>query len=82
MSTNYCSESDPQIRQPLGAFFTMFAEKCPHAPKLLQEAFLPTLKELFKVEVLDPMAEVDIDSVANLLIDFTRPGFNPHMTKV
>ncbi|XP_054278540.1 condensin complex subunit 3 isoform X2 [Macrosteles quadrilineatus] len=74
-------ETDPWIRQPLGVFFRMFAAACPHAPELLLRAFLPTVRELFHIEVTDPMSEVVVESVANLMVDLTRPGTSKYEKK-
>uniref|UniRef100_A0A1B6MTZ4 Nuclear condensin complex subunit 3 C-terminal domain-containing protein n=1 Tax=Graphocephala atropunctata TaxID=36148 RepID=A0A1B6MTZ4_9HEMI len=74
-------ECDPYIKQILGVFFRMFATSCSHAPQLLLQAFLPTIKECFSLEISDPMCGIDVDSIANLLIDLTRPNINKHVSE-
>lgn len=49
---------------------------------MLLKAFIPTMKEFFRLEVSDPMAEVDVENVANLIVELTRPGLNDKLSKV
>uniref|UniRef100_A0A1B6GC29 Nuclear condensin complex subunit 3 C-terminal domain-containing protein n=1 Tax=Cuerna arida TaxID=1464854 RepID=A0A1B6GC29_9HEMI len=74
-------ECDPYIRQTLGIFFRMFATSCSHAPQLLLQAFLPTIKKFFALDFTDPLAEIDVETVANLMVDLTRPNINKRAPK-
>ncbi|KAJ1523750.1 hypothetical protein ONE63_001583 [Megalurothrips usitatus] len=76
------SEGDEALRQPLGAFLTMYSSHCPRSQETLEQAFLPTLRTLMQAPVTSPLTQIDQDSVARLFISLTRPGVNKFHSKV
>ncbi|PSN53963.1 hypothetical protein C0J52_12519 [Blattella germanica] len=74
---NPITEGDIYLRQMLAAFFTTFASSHSWAQESLEQAFLPTLRTLFDAPHTSPLVEIDQDGVVRLLLNLTRPGFNP-----
>ncbi|XP_077136116.1 condensin complex subunit 3 [Ranitomeya variabilis] len=71
---NPVTEEDTKLRHCLGVFFPVFAYSCRTNQDCFAEAFLPTLQTLFNAPASSPLADVDANNVAELLVDLTRPS--------
>lgn len=58
----------------LGVFFPLYASDGGSNQESISEAVLPTLHTLIKAPVHSPLADVDIDDVANFLVSITSPA--------
>ncbi|XP_078359066.1 condensin complex subunit 3-like [Oculina patagonica] len=72
---NPTTEDDVNLRHCLGVFFPVFAFASSTNQELVEEAFLPTLKTLFSAPVSSPLASVNINNVAELLVDLTNSKY-------
>ncbi|XP_075234896.1 chromosome associated protein G [Lycorma delicatula] len=74
------SDEDTAFRQRLSMFFKAFVMT--HGAQLiLEKAFLPTLQLFFDASPDNPLSEVDIDSVVQLLINLTHPDLDTSLPK-
>ncbi|CAJ0940203.1 unnamed protein product [Ranitomeya imitator] len=71
---NPVTEEDTKLRHCLGVFFPVFAYSCRTNQDCFAETFLPTLQTLFNAPASSPLADVDANNVAELLVDLTRPS--------
>ncbi|XP_066173284.1 condensin complex subunit 3 [Sylvia atricapilla] len=71
---NPMTEEDTRLRHCLGVFFPLFAYQNRSNQECFEEAYLPTLQTLLNAPATSPLAEVDISSVSELLVDLTRPS--------
>jgi len=69
---NPTTEDDVNLRHCLGVFFPVFAFSSRTNQELVEEAFLPSLKTLFSAPVSSPLASVNINNVAELLVHLTN----------
>lgn len=58
----------------LGVFFPLYASDGGSNQESISEAILPTLHTLIRAPVHSPLADIDIDDVANFLISITSPA--------
>lgn len=72
---NPTTEDDVNLRHCLGVFFPVFAFASRTNQELIEEAFLPTLKTLFSAPMSSPLASVNINNVAELLVDLTNAKY-------
>ncbi|XP_068710176.1 condensin complex subunit 3-like [Montipora foliosa] len=68
---NPTTEDDVNLRHCLGVFFPVFAFASRTNQELVEEAFLPTLQTLFSAPTSSPLASVNINNVAELLVELT-----------
>ncbi|NXM96335.1 CND3 protein, partial [Sylvia borin] len=71
---NPMTEEDTRLRHCLGVFFPLFAYQNRSNQECFEEAYLPTVQTLLNAPATSPLAEVDISSVSELLVDLTRPS--------
>ncbi|KAI0235791.1 Condensin complex subunit 3 [Lamellibrachia satsuma] len=69
---NPITEDDALLRHCLGAFFPIYAFASVANQEVVEEAFLPTLETLMNAPVTSPLSEVNINNVAQLLIQLTN----------
>lgn len=72
---NPTTEDDVNLRHCLGVFFPVFAFASRTNQELVEEAFLPTLQTLFSAPVSSPLASVNINNVAELLVELTNSKY-------
>lgn len=72
---NPTTEDDVNLRHCLGVFFPVFAFASRTNQELVEEAFLPTLQTLFSAPVSSPLASVNINNVAELLVQLTNSKY-------
>lgn len=68
------AEDDSLLRHMLGVFFPLYASYGGSNQESLCEAVLPTLQTLFNAPSRSPLADVDVDDVANFLVSITSPS--------
>lgn len=78
----FFSENDAQLRQSLTVFFNMFATNFPNASNMILDCFISTLNAFSRGGFREVVGKVDINDVANLMINLTRPSVNKYDTKV
>ncbi|XP_071521422.1 condensin complex subunit 3 [Panulirus ornatus] len=71
---NPITEDDSLLRHMLGVFFPLYASYGGSNQESLCEAVLPTLQTFFKAPSRSPLADVDVDDVANFLVSVTSPS--------
>lgn len=69
---NPITEDDALLRHCLGAFFPIYAFASVTNQEVVEEAFLPTLQTLMNAPATSPLSEVNINNVAQLLIQLTN----------
>ncbi|KAL3865140.1 hypothetical protein ACJMK2_006761 [Sinanodonta woodiana] len=69
---NPLTEDDSYLRDCLGTFFPIYAFAGRDNQEMVEEAFIPTLKKLLNAPASSPLAEVDVNNVAELLIQLTN----------
>ncbi|XP_052249367.1 condensin complex subunit 3-like isoform X1 [Dreissena polymorpha] len=69
---NPLSEDETHLRVCLGTFFPLYALASRSNQEVVEEAFLPTLKTLLNAPPTSPLAEVDVNNVAELLVQLTN----------
>ncbi|XP_068227080.1 condensin complex subunit 3 [Palaemon carinicauda] len=69
------TEDDSLLRHMLGVFFPLYASFGGANQESLCSAVLPTLQTLFNASSRSPLADVDVNDVANFLISITNPTF-------
>ncbi|KAK3582660.1 hypothetical protein CHS0354_001712 [Potamilus streckersoni] len=69
---NPLTEDDSYLRDCLGTFFPIYAFAGRDSQEIVEEAFIPTLKKLLNAPASSPLAEVDVNNVAELLIQLTN----------
>jgi len=72
---NPTTEDDVTLRHCLGVFFPVFAFASRTNQELVEEAFLPILKTLFSAPVSSPLASVNVNNVAELLVQLTNSKY-------
>ncbi|CAH3143074.1 unnamed protein product [Porites lobata] len=72
---NPTTEDDVNLRHCLGVFFPVFAFASRTNQELVEEAFLPTLQTLFSAPVSSPLASVNVNNVAELLVQLTNSKY-------
>ncbi|XP_022086528.1 condensin complex subunit 3-like isoform X2 [Acanthaster planci] len=68
---NPTTEEDLHLRHCLGTFFPVFAFASRANQDCVEEAFLPTLATLFNAPTTSPLAQVNENNVAELLVHLT-----------
>ncbi|XP_038070751.1 condensin complex subunit 3-like isoform X1 [Patiria miniata] len=68
---NPTTEEDLHLRHCLGTFFPVFAFAARANQDCVEEAFLPTLDTLFNAPTTSPLAQVNENNVAELLVHLT-----------
>lgn len=71
---NPVTEDDTRLRHCLGVFFQLYARESRAHQEVVEECFLPTIRTLMNAPATSPLAEVDINNVAELLVELTRPS--------
>lgn len=69
---NPTTEDDTHLRHCLGTFFPIYAFAGRANQEVVEEAFIPTLKTLRNAPLSSPLAEVNAENVAELLIQLTN----------
>ncbi|KAL4231186.1 hypothetical protein ACF0H5_008768 [Mactra antiquata] len=69
---NPLSEDDTHLRDCLGTFFPLYALASRSNQEIVEEAFLPCLQLLLNAPASSPLAEVDVNNVAELLVQLTN----------
>ncbi|XP_071168942.1 condensin complex subunit 3-like [Mytilus edulis] len=69
---NPVTEDDTHLRHCLGTFLPIFAFAGRSNQEMIEEAFLPTLKTIVSAPLSSPLAEVNPDNVAELLVQLTN----------
>ncbi|KAJ8316952.1 hypothetical protein KUTeg_004856 [Tegillarca granosa] len=69
---NPLTEDDTYLRHCLGTFFPIFAFAGRGNQEIVEEAFIPTLKTIMNAPSSSPLAEVNIENVAELLVHLTN----------
>ncbi|XP_053406509.1 condensin complex subunit 3-like [Mercenaria mercenaria] len=69
---NPLSEDDTHLRDCLGTFFPLYALASRCNQEVVEECFLPTLRTLLNAPATSPLAEVDVNNVAELLVQLTN----------
>ncbi|XP_062622300.1 condensin complex subunit 3-like [Saccostrea cucullata] len=69
---NPTTEDDTHLRHCLGTFFPIYAFAGRANQDVVEEAFIPTLKTLRNAPLSSPLAEVNAENVAELLIQLTN----------
>ncbi|XP_037775127.1 condensin complex subunit 3-like [Penaeus monodon] len=71
---NPITEDDSLLRHMLGVFFPLYASYGGTNQESLCAAVLPTLQTLFNAPTRSPLADVDVEDVANFLVSITSPS--------
>lgn len=71
---NPITEDDSLLRHMLGVFFPLYASYGGSNQESLCAAVLPTLQTLFNAPTRSPLADVDVEDVANFLVSITSPS--------
>ncbi|XP_008315148.1 condensin complex subunit 3 [Cynoglossus semilaevis] len=71
---NPVTEDDTRLRHCLGVFFQLYARESRVHQEVVEESFLPTLRTLLNAPSTSPLAEVDANSVVELMVELTRPS--------
>ncbi|XP_014252477.1 condensin complex subunit 3 isoform X2 [Cimex lectularius] len=66
------TEQDPEVRQGLGMFFSLFSTKRLNSGQIVIDSFIPTLRAINEADDTQPIAEIDQVSVSKLLISLVR----------
>ena len=69
----YSSMGNPLAVKGLRSIYTHLS--CSTNQELVEEAFLPTLQTLFSAPVSSPLASVNINNVAELLVELTNSKY-------
>ncbi|WAR22450.1 CND3-like protein [Mya arenaria] len=69
---NPLSEDDTHLRDCLGTFFPLYALASRSNQEVVEDAFLPTLKTLLRAPSTSPLADVNVNNVAELLVQLTN----------
>ncbi|KAK3094775.1 hypothetical protein FSP39_006096 [Pinctada imbricata] len=69
---NPTTEDDSHLRHCLGTFFPIFAFAGRSNQEVVEDAFLPTLKTLLNAPTSSPLAEVNVENVAELLVQLSN----------
>lgn len=67
-------EDESLLRHMLGVFFPLYASHGGSNQESISEAFLPTLHTLIGAPARSPLADIDVDDVANFLVSITSPA--------
>lgn len=70
----FLAEDDSLLRHMLGVFFPLYASYGGSNQESLCAAVLPTLQTLFNAPTRSPLADVDVEDVANFLVSITSPS--------
>ncbi|ELT89300.1 hypothetical protein CAPTEDRAFT_225765 [Capitella teleta] len=69
---NPVTEDDTRLRHCLGTFFPLYAFAAKRNQDVVEEAFLPTLRTLWKASPTSPLAEVNANNVTDFLVQLTN----------
>ncbi|XP_061685644.1 condensin complex subunit 3 isoform X2 [Syngnathoides biaculeatus] len=71
---NPLTEDDVGLRHCLGVFFQLYARQSRAHQEVVEESFLPTMRTLLNAPATSPLAQVDVNNVAELFVELTRPS--------
>ncbi|XP_076046036.1 chromosome associated protein G isoform X2 [Oratosquilla oratoria] len=71
---NPTTEEDNLLRHMLGVFFPLYASFGGENQEALVKVVIPTLKTIYEAPSRSPLAEVDVDDVADFLVSITSPS--------
>ncbi|XP_070541488.1 condensin complex subunit 3-like [Ptychodera flava] len=69
---NPITEEDTRLRHCLGLFLPLYAFSAKSHQECISEAFLPTLRTLFNAPIFSPLAKINENNVADLLVTLTN----------